>query len=202
MARQHPSLRRSSESGQAALEFAVTLPIILLMLMGVIYFGKVYYIDQSARHAVRYVAWKAARHGSGELSQAENGARQSFTLASGATFSGSSGGSTLDEVGMLTSEIFDDFGDPDSLPSEFNLSGALVDMLVAAGLSAVATSYHASVEESYNPDLLTFLGGTSIRRDHYVAYADWPKDEINGDAVILAFEAVLDAWAYDNITNM
>ncbi len=192
----------SQESGQAMLEFAVTLPIVLLMLMGVVYFGKVYYIDQSARQAVRYAAWKASRHGNGDIGAARSVALDSFVVTGDVSLNGTSENSNLDAVGLLTSEVLDGFGDVSSLPSEFDFASTIVNELVAVGLAAVATNYHAELQETWQPSLLNYMGGTRIRRDHYVAYADWPKDEIDGDTILLAFEAVLDAWAYDEITNM
>jgi len=193
--------RRRGQEGQAIVEFALTLPIFVILLLGVMYFGKSYYMDQSVRHAARYVAWKASRHGA-DQSQAANLARQYFLIPS-ANISGSGSSASLDDIGLFTTDIFGSFtSDPSGLPSEFNVSDAMIDALLSAGLAVVGTTYEVNVSESWDSSWFEFLGGTSVSRSHKVAYADWPKDEINGDEIILAFEAYLDAWAYDEITNM
>jgi len=52
--------RRKSESGQALVEFALVLPILLILLCGIIDFGWIYYnqisLSNAAREGARYAA--------------------------------------------------------------------------------------------------------------------------------------------------
>ncbi|MCK6526399.1 pilus assembly protein [Myxococcota bacterium] len=188
------------ERGQAVVEFALTLPIFVILLLGVMYFGRSYYMDQSVRHAARYVAWKASRHGAGQT-QAANMAREYFMLPE-ASISGSGASADLDDLELLTTDVFGGWGDPGGLSGEFSILDTFVNTVVSAGMAVVGTTYEVEIQESWQAPWFDFLGGTTVNRNHKVAYADWPKDEIYGDTVIMAFEAYLDIWAYDNITNM
>ena len=55
-----PGLRRGHERGAAALEFALVLPILLVILLGILDFGLYFYSDlrltQGGRDAVRYLS--------------------------------------------------------------------------------------------------------------------------------------------------
>ncbi|MFT4471609.1 TadE/TadG family type IV pilus assembly protein [Arthrobacter sulfonylureivorans] len=53
---------RNSERGAAAVEMAIVLPLLVLILMGIMEFGRVFYVQISLSHAAREGARYAAIH--------------------------------------------------------------------------------------------------------------------------------------------
>ena len=52
------NLSFTDQRGQAITEFAIFLPIYLLLIFGLIFFAKAYYIQQQTISAARYAAWQ------------------------------------------------------------------------------------------------------------------------------------------------
>jgi Flp pilus assembly protein TadG len=84
---------RRSKSGTTAVEFAIVLPLFLAFVMGVIEFGRVFWVQASLQHAVE----QTARTAMAEYT------RESFTSADFATWY-ASWGSSLE--GSAPDEIF------------------------------------------------------------------------------------------------
>jgi len=191
--------------GQALVEFAVTLPIWLLLMLGVIYFGKAFYKEQQVQIAARYVAWKTGRHDeTHNLGTAVAQANNVYSL-DGASISGSftNGSLQLLSGDNFNPTIFTSLPDPGGLPnpmSFFNYSQ--IATMVASGIAQVDDRYQARVDQPMGTSLLPFLGNYTITRRHEVLIGNWDYEEIEGDVVLFGYEAYLDAWAYDEIYGL
>ncbi len=190
-------------SGQAAVEFAVTLPIFLLLILGVIYFGKAFYKEQQVQIASRYVCWKAGRHdASHNVSQAAATATSHYNL-DGASISGSGQNGTLEDLSDFGSDLFSGFGDPSSLPTSlFSFNTSQIFTMVGTGIAQVDTEYQVQISQPMGTSLLDYLSPYDIDRSHVVAIGNWDYEEIDGDLIIQGYEAYLDIWAWDEIYGM
>lgn len=85
---------RRDERGQAMTEFALVLPILLLILMGIVEFGRIFHayivINEAARDAVRYVSVAASESEVRDVilqdSQSLDETRVAFTISPGETY--------------------------------------------------------------------------------------------------------------------
>ncbi len=203
-----PRLRRyraSEERGQAIVEFAVTLPIFLLLFLGVIYFGKAFYKEQQVQIASRYICWKAGRHSeTHDLGAAVGQATTVYSLQ-GASFSGSFVNGSLQYLSqdMFNPGIFTSMPDPGGLPNPMSLFNfGQIATMVASGIADVDSHYMASVSQPMGTSSLPFLSSYTLDREYQVLTGNWDYDEVEGDVLIFGFEAYLDAWAYDEITGL
>ena len=189
--------------GQAMVEFAVTLPIFLVLFLGVIHFGKAFYKEQQVQIAVRYIAWKTGRHDPDHnMSTAVAQANNVFTLT-GASFSGSfvNGSLQLLSQGNFNPTIFTVYPDPGGLPNPMSFFNyGQIAVMVGSGIADVDDRYQARVTQPVSSSLLPHLGNTTITRDHEVLIGNWDYEEVEGDTIIFGYEAYLDKWAYDELS--
>lgn len=61
-----------NQSGQAMAEFTVFSPVLVIILVAIIFFGKGYYMKQKCYTAARYCAWYAGRHDKSEANNCRN----------------------------------------------------------------------------------------------------------------------------------
>lgn len=196
------------QRGQATVEFAVTLPIMLLLIMGVIYFGKAFYKEQQVQLAARYICWKAGRHdGNHALGPAQQQAMVTYDLQ-GASIQGQASNDTLENLAGqfgFNGNIWNLQGNPSSVPSfitSYLLNPAAIGAALATGIAPVDTHYTVNISQPMGTQLLPIMQGYNIDRTHKVDIGHWDYAEINGDVLILGYELYLDAWAYDEITGL
>jgi len=183
-------------------EFAVTLPIYLVLFMGVIYFGKAYYKEQQVQIASRYCCWKAGRHdASHNISQAGGIATDHFTLT-GANINGSGSNGTIEDLSDFGQDLFDGFGNPSSLPSFFSFNAQQIATMLGTGIAQVDTRYEVTVSQPLGNTLIPWTQSETVVRQHVVGIGNWDYEEIEGDLIIAGYEAYLDAWAYDEIYGL
>ncbi len=189
--------------GQATVEFAVTLPIFLVLIMGIIHFGKAYYQEQNAQIAVRYITWKAGRHDPNHsLSAASSKAQNDFKLA-GASISGGGTNDTLENISDFDPTIFLQFPDPGGLTNPTGLINySQIATMLATGIAPVDTHYEATVVQPIRNSLIPYASNINVTRSHKIAIGNWDYEDINGNLVLWGYEAYLDMWAYNEIYGL
>lgn len=184
------------------MEFAVTLPIYLVLFLGVIYFGKAYYKEQQVQIAARYSCWKAGRHDpSHNVSQAGAIAMSHYDL-DGGNITGSGSNGTIEDLSDFGSGLFDGFGNPSSLPSFFSFNASQIATMVGTGIAQVDTRYGVTVSQPLGNDLIPWSPPQTVLRQHFVDIGNWDYEEIEGDLILTGYEAYLDAWAYDEVYGL
>ena len=124
--------RRRAEGGAAALEFALVLPILILIVLGIVEFGFAFNtqiaLTQAAREGVRVEALSLEVPGGGDGGTVAEEAFIAGNLGSepvGNVVAGCNGANGDAEV-SLTIGTYDSFVLPDSIVSGFDLSGRAV----------------------------------------------------------------------------
>ena len=189
--------------GQATVEFAVTLPIFLVLIMGVIHFGKAYYQEQNAQIAVRYVAWKAGRHDPNHsLPAAAALAQQNFRLQ-GATITGGGSNDTLENLSDFDPSIFLQFPDPGGLVNPLSfINYSQIATMLAVGIAPVDTHFEAQVVQPIRNSLIPYGTNIDVTRTHKIAVGNWDYEDIGGGTILMGYEAYLDMWAYNEIYGL
>lgn len=186
-------------------EFAVTLPIFLVMFLGIMYFGYAYYEEQQVQLATRYMCWKAGRHDpdhnlAAALSQANNVYSLDGAAVNGTEVAGSL---QLLSGDNFSPNIFLSYPDPSGLPNPMSLFDfGQIAMMVGTGIAQVDSHYQVTVSQPINTSALPQLSATQVNRAHEVVIGNWEYDEIEGDLLIYGYEAYLDYWAYDELSNI
>lgn len=72
--------RKASCKGQSMVEFAVCLPLIVLIFTGILFFGRGFVIGQRAGMAARYTSWYFARHKDAQESTVKQTVKQVFEI--------------------------------------------------------------------------------------------------------------------------
>ena len=189
--------------GQATVEFAVTLPIFLVLFMGVIHFGKAYYQEQNAQIAVRYIAWKAGRHDPNHSLAAASATAQSHFRLQGASISGGSSNDTLENISDFDPTIFLQFPDPGGLTNPTGMINySQIATMLATGIAPVDTHFNATVVQPIRTSLIPYATDVNVTRSHRIAIGNWDYEDINGNLVLWVYEAYLDMWAYNEIYGL
>jgi hypothetical protein len=168
-------------------EFVIWIFVLLLMISGILWFGKSYNIKLNCLMASRYLAWQHAQ-------AAETGLNTAEILARAQAYY------PMTDTNPQFTRI-----DPNSFPvGTLNPNGPVdggFDLFDAMGgmfnMADTTSGWHA--EANYNPDGIldtTLPDGSTIRSQHFVAGGTWHKKQIDGDELIKDVKQGLMAWSW------
>jgi len=186
--RRKEALRPRSQRGQAVTEFVIWVFVLLLMISGILWFGKSYDIKLNCLMASRYLAWQHAQVAETGLTTAQileraqayypmTGANPQFTR--------------IDPVEAFSASTLNPSGPSDAGFDLFETMNGMFSM------GDTTSGWHA--EANYNPDGIldnTLPEGSIIRSQHFVAGGTWHKKQIEGDEIIMSVKAGLLAWSW------
>jgi hypothetical protein len=181
-------MQAEGRRGQAMTEFVIWVFVLLLMISGILWFGKSYDIKLNCLMASRYLAWQHAQ-------SAETGLTSATILARAQAYYPMTD-SNPQFSRMDPSEVFSTSSlNPDG-PSDggFDLFDTMNGMF---SMADTTSGWHA--EANYNPDGIldaTLPNGSIIRSQHFVAGGTWHKKQIDGDELIMSVKAGLLAWSW------
>lgn len=179
-------LRRASR-GQAMTEFVIWVFVLLLMIEGIIWFGKSYELKLQCHLASRYLAWAHANTAETDLGESVILERAQYY------YPFTDGEPTFEE--LEADQVFD--------PNEMNeggpAEGDLDVMSMINGMFSMASNTKGwEVGASYAPEGIlaeTLPDGTHVRSRHYVSGGAWHKKQISGDNLIMVVKTGLFAWS-------
>ncbi len=185
------NLRTSPPSpprGQAMTEFVIWAFVLLLMISGILWFGRAYNLKLYCLSAARYIAWS-------EMQEAETDRNIDTILARASVYY-----PMEDEYGAEFTDL-----EPDSLYSADSMSSSgpagdgMTVFSVLGGMMGVASNTKGwSVSANYNPGGIldsTLPGGTAVHSQHFVSGGAWHKKQMEGDLVIMAVKGSLFLWS-------
>lgn len=146
-------LRR--QKGQAMAEFVVFSPVLVLIFIGIMYFGRGYYLKHKTYTAARYCAWFCARQGGDQYQTCVNTQRN-------IAFQG-----VLHDGGDGTAEDLE-------LPQPYTGGDLPEDLGTVSSILATvsnATYYKASIK-LYVPNVLKFMGNLKTAGSTHVVMGD------------------------------
>lgn len=182
---------RKAQEGQAMAEFVIWVFVLLLMISGILWFGKAYDLKLNCLMASRYMSWAMAQSAETGLEANEVEARatvyypmtdsdmQIMNLDAGSVFPGvdsSTPGAGPMNVGSLMSGMF--------------------------SMASNTTGYEVSAKYAPNGILDdTLPDGTNVRSRHYVSGGTWHKKHLSevvpggGDTLIVMVKGGLFGWS-------
>jgi len=176
-----------SRRGQAFTEMVIWLFVLLLMISGIIWFGKATNLKLHCHAAARYTAWAHAVSHDTELEDDQILARSQAYFPLQDEFNGQ--WTQLDPAS-------DSVPDSDtSGPSD----GALDVFSILNGLFGQVSNTHGwMVQASYAPGGIldsTLPDGTNVRSQHFVSGGPWDKKQTRGDLIITTTKLALMTWS-------
>lgn len=183
------TLRSNSEQrGQAMTEFVIWVFVLLLMISGIVWFGRAYNLKLYCHAASRYIAWS-------EIQQAETDRETDTILARAEAYY------------PLQAEYGSQFNDldADSLYSADDMNsggpegdGMTIFSMMGSMFGVVSNTSGWEVTANYNPGGIldsTLPGGSNVRSQHFVSGGSWHKKQMEGDLMIMGVKGMLFAWS-------
>ncbi len=188
MLRIHRPRKQRSQAGQAMAEFVIWVFVLLLMIEGILWFGKAFELKINCHMAARYMAWSSAN-------VAETGMEDSVIQARVQVYYPMTGNNpTFDELAPM-----DPASDPSAANENFPSSGPLNFFSLLSPLMSFASQTRGfEVGATYAPNSIldeTLPGGTHVRSRHFVSGGSWHKKQTYGDLQIMAVKTGLFAWS-------
>ena len=180
--------RRDTRSGQAMAEFVIWVFVLLLMIEGILWFGKAHELKLQCHMAARYMATAAASVAETDL---EDSTIQSRAQAYYPMTEYNPTYVELDPMEPAESPS----GASETIPSSGPLN---VASFLSGMLSFASQTRGFEVGATYAPNGIlnsTLPGGTHVRSRHYVSGGTWHKKQISGDFIILGVKYALFAWS-------
>lgn len=181
-----PPLRRPAR-GQAMTEFVIWVFVLLLMIEGIIWFGKSYELKLQCHLASRYMAWAHANNAETDLSPDVIQERSQFY------YPFTDHEPSYEE--LEAAEVFNANDLNEGGPAE----GSLDVMAMLNGMFSMASNTKGwEVGASYAPEGIldeTIPDGTHVRSRHFVSGGAWHKKQISGDNLIMVVKTGLFAWS-------
>lgn len=179
--------RAPSGRGQAMTEFVIWVFVLLVMISGILWFGKSYDLKLQCLLASRYMAWQAAQMPETDMDPSTILARAQvyypMTDASPAF-------NEIDPEDLFNSGALNPGGPSDSGLDVFSLMN---------GMFSVASNTHGwNVEATYAPGGIlddTLPDGTHVQSQHFVSGGAWHKKQIEGDIIIMGVKTGLFLWS-------
>ena len=209
-----------STKAQAMTEFAICLPIFVLLIAGIFYFGRGYIIKEKSLLASRYSAWKASKYGKNKVDetavaniffkdQAENVKNIHIDGASGTSNVVKKMESFKDlETNSDLEEVYENVDLQNDEGYNFDLSS--MGTIAKAALEAAGVSIgrvKATVTYDYNSSYFAGMFDTHIS-SYCVVYNNYnPKNKVNATSVLNKvqedeendpFNLESDKWKSDN----
>ena len=174
--------------GQAMTEFVIWVFVLLMMISGILWFGKSYEIKLNCLMASRYLAWQHAQ-------VAETGLQTSEILSRAQAYYPMTDTNPqftrIDPIEIFDSRTLNPNGPVDGGFDLFDTMNGMFSM------ADTTSGWHA--EANYNPDGIldaTLPDGSTVRSQHFVAGGTWHKKQIEGDELIMSVKAGLMAWSW------
>jgi hypothetical protein len=180
--------RRVDERGQAMTEFVIWVFVLLLMISGILWFGKSYDLKLRCHMASRYISWSYAQRAETDMEEATIQARvrNYYPMLENAP----------EYVELDRFDVFD----AGSVVSGGGAGGLGVVSALSGVLDNVANDVTGwQVRARYNPGGIldsTLPGGSFVRSEHYVGGGTWHKKQVRGDDAIMMVKGSLTAWSY------
>lgn len=177
--------------GQAMAEFVIWVFVMLLMISGILWFGKAYDLKLNCLMASRYMAWSTAQFAENGLDSSQVESRMSVYYPmtdNEPSFTNLDAGSIFPGVDTST---------PGAGP--MNVGSIMNGMF---GFASNTTGYEVTAK--YAPGGIlddTLPDGTSVRSRHYVSGGAWHKKHMGelmpggGDTMIGLVKGALFAWS-------
>jgi len=183
-----PRKHGRSQAGQAMAEFVIWVFVLLLMIEGILWFGKAYELKINCHMASRYMAWATAN-------VAETDLEDSVIMDRVQVYYPMTGNSPeFTELNPM-----DPASDPSSANENFPSSGPLNFFSLLSPLMSMASQTRGfEVGATYAPNSIldeTLPGGTHVRSRHFVSGGAWHKKQTYGDLQIMAVKTGLFAWS-------
>jgi hypothetical protein len=173
--------------GQAMAEFVIWVFVLLLMIEGILWFGKAYELKLQCHLASRYLAWSHANRAETDLDEDE------ILTRAQAYYPFTERNPSWQE--LEAEAVFD----PNSLNEGGPAEGGFDALQLMNGMFSMASNTKGwEVGADYAPDGIldqTLPGGTHVRSRHYVSGGAWHKKQISGDGIIMIVKSGLMAWS-------
>jgi len=176
-----------TRKGQAMTEFVIWAFVLLLMISGILWFGKSYELKLQCHMASRYLAWSHA-----QIAETED--------TSSAIMNRVSVYYPMSENAPERTEI-----NPTDLFASGSLnpggpSGGGFDVFtIMSGMFNVASNTNGwNVGATYAPGGIlddTIPDGTHVQSQHFVSGGAWHKKQIDGDIIIMGAKTGLFMWS-------
>lgn len=190
------SLRYDRRRGQAMTEFVIWVFVLLVMIAGIIWFGRATNLKIQCHYAARYSAWANAVSYETRLdeSQIQARAQQYYPLQD--NYEGS--WTQMDpQSGFDTGSLSGSGGSG---------AGGMDFMGLVNGLFNFASNSKGyMVQANYNPGGLmnnVLPDGTHVRSLYVVSGGPWDKRQTRGDLMIMAAKGALMAWSTAALASM
>ena len=177
------------ERGQAMTEFVIWVFVILLMISGILWFGKAYDLKLQCHLASRYMSSAYAQRAETDMTEATVQARVQvyYPMTENAP-----------EYLPVDRAMGDAF-DSNALVGGGG-GGAGVMSALSGVLDNVSTNVVGwQVRARFNPGGMldsTLPLGTYVRSEHYASGGTWHKKQVRGDDAIMMVKSGLTAWSY------
>ena len=185
----HPNDRTQGDRkrGQAMTEFVIWVFVLLLMISGILWFGKSYDLKLQCLMASRYLAWQHAQIPETEMEPSVILQRAQIYYP-------------MTDSSPAYNEINpDDLFEAGGLNGGGPSGGGLDVFMLMNGMFSVASNTHGwNVEATYAPGGIlddTIPDGTHVQSQHFVSGGAWHKKQIEGDIIIMGVKTGLFLWS-------
>ncbi|GEM_PF-1543434 len=182
---------REAQEGQAMAEFVIWVFVMLLMISGILWFGKAYDLKLNCLMASRYMSWAMAQSAETDLeqSQIEGRATVYYPMTD----------NDMQIMNLDAGSIFPGVDSTTPGAGPFNAGSLMQGMF---GMASNTTGYEVSAKYAPNGILDdTLPDGTSVRSRHYVSGGTWHKKHLGdtvpggGDTIIMMVKGGLFGWS-------
>ena len=180
---------RESQRGQAMTEFVIWAFVLLLMISGILWFGKAYDLKLQCLMASRYMAWSHAQTPETDLepSVIMSRVQRYYPMTDNNATYAQINPTDLFAASSLTGDV--------SSPSSggFDLMSLMSDMFNVA-----SNTQGWNVGAVYAPGGIldtTLPGGSHVQSQHFVSGGSWHKKQMDGDEIIVGVKQGLFLWS-------
>lgn len=179
---------RDLPRGQAMTEFVIWVFVLLLMISGILWFGRAYNLKLYCLSAARYLSWAEMQTSETELDTDTILARAQLYYPM-----------TEDYDAQFNNLEPDSLYNADDMSSSGPGGDGMTVFSILGGMMGVASNTKGwEVTANYNPGGIldsTLPGGTQVRSQHFVSGGAWHKKAMEGDLIIMAVKGSLFLWS-------
>ncbi len=183
-ANREPSER---QSGQAMTEFVIWVFVLLLMISGILWFGKSYDLKLQCLMASRYMAWQHMQIPETEMDPSTILSRVQVYYP---MTENSPGYNEINPDDLLNASVLNPGGPTGGGLDVFTLMNSM--------FTVVDNTHGWNVDAIYAPGGIlddTIPEGTHIQSQHFVSGGAWHKKQIDGDIIIMTVKTGLFMWS-------
>lgn len=187
MFRPIPQRTTDGRKGQAMTEFVIWAFVLLLMISGILWFGKSYELKLQCHMASRYLAWSHA-----QIAETDDSSSSIVSRVS-VYYPMSENSPELNEINPT--DLFNAGG----LNSGGPTGGGFDVFTIMSGMFNVADNTNGwNVGATYAPGGIlddTIPDGTHVQSQHFVSGGAWHKKQVEGDIIIMGAKTGLFLWS-------